>query len=350
MKRLAALVAAVVLVVGALWVRDRIDGDDGGDGSGGGGGDGGGDLVLACSRTMASACERLDRIDGLSVRIEDDATTAEALAQADGASPDVDAWLTAAPWAAMVADERELAGRPPVLAESSDALARSPVTMVARSDRAEALRSACGGNVTWACVGDAAGGPWTALGGDAAWGTVRPGLPAPDSARGLVVLAQAVASRLGGSDYASNDFDEDPAFRPWFDRLVGAAKDTDLPGVPLSRFLVAPATFGVVGSLEAESGPELAGAANRGRFDVIYPEPVVTADVVLAPAAGSDAESVIDRIGRDRLTNALSRAGWRVPGAQPGRGVDPSVRLPDASGLPQPGVLAALRSEWEDVR
>lgn len=347
MKRLAALVVAVALIAGALWIRDRMEGDD--DRAGGIGG-GGSDLALVCSRTMEQSCRSLGRVDGITVRIEDDATTAEALVQSQDGVSVVDAWLTTASWAAMVADERQLAGRRPVLGQPSDTLARSPATIVARSDRAEAMRSACGGSVTWACIGDAAGGPWTALGGQPTWGVVRPGLAAPNTSRGLVVLAQAVASRLGRTDYASNDFDEDPTFRTWFDRLVGAAKDTDFPGASLSRFLVAPATYGMVGVLEAESGPELARAASGGAFDVIYPEPVVTADVVLAPAAGSDADAVIDRIGRDRLRSALSRSGWRVPGTSPARGVDPSVRLPAAAGLPRPGVLAALRSEWEDVR
>jgi hypothetical protein len=340
-KRLAALVGAVALVVGAVLVRGAIDGDGGGGGGAGSGEEG--RLQLVCSSALRAACDGLAG-DDVAVRVEDDAVTAAALAGED--PPGVDAWLTTSPWPAIVAEDRELAGSPPVLGRPSSTLARSPATAVMRRDRAEAAAAACGGDVTWACVGGAADEPWTELGGSPTWGTVKPGLPDPDRSDGLVVLSQAAASRLGRTDFAANDFDDDPEFGPWFDQLVGAAKDAGrgTPS-PLDRFLVANASFGAVGALEAEAVPAQRRAANGGDLAVIYPEPVVTADVVLVPAAGREAAEVVDRVGRAPLLAALGDAGWRVPGRDGPAG----PALPAGSGLPAPGVLAALRERWEQV-
>ena len=66
---------------------------------------------------------------------------------------------------------------------------------------------------------------------------------------------------------------------------------------------------------------------------------MATAELVLAPVAGRDragtlAELVRGPVGR----RALMQAGWRVPGS------------PGPSGLPSPGLLAALRDRWRLVR
>lgn len=344
MKRALAVVAAVALVVAAVLVRNRLDGD-------GGGGEGG-RVRLVCGPAVAAACRELAG-DGVSVVVEDEATTAARLvALKPGRSPGFDAWLAVGPWPAMVAEQRRAAGGDPVpLGEPSRRLARSPATIVARDDRVAALEEHCGGAVDWACIGDVAGGPWTAAGGPATWGTLKPGQPSPDRGDGLVVLSQAVSSELGTTDYASNDFTDDPELTPWFDRLVGAVKDSSSgAGTPLERFLVAPATFGVVGAIEAESAPSVARAADGEQFTVIYPEPVVTADVALTPRAGTSASDVLDRLGTERLDRALAAAGWRVPGQRQADGVGGGPDLSSGSGLPGPGVLSALRQRWEEVR
>lgn len=344
MKRLLAVLAAVGMVAGAVVVRGLLDGDGAGGGGRGGGASGGDGLVLVCSSTLASACDELAGDPAVEVRIEDDGDTAARLAGADvdGAG----AWLTVAPWPEIVADERERAGEGPVLGAPSGTLARSPVALVARRDRVDAAAAACGGPPTWACLGAAAGGPWTDLGGEPTWGSVKPGLPSPDRADGLVVLAQAVASRVGRTDFATNDLDDDPDVAAWFDRLVGAAKDARYSSrPPLRDFLTVAGSYSVVGALEAAAGPTVRRAANGQDLAVIYPEPVVTADVVLVPVAGRDAADALDRVGRERLLDALRGAGWRIQG-RPGTG---GPDLPDTAGLPAPGVLAALRDRWEDV-
>ena len=346
MKRLAAVVVAVGLVVGAVLIRGRID--DAGDGGGGGGGD---TLRLVCGTDLAAACELLaEQDDSIEVTVQDEGTTADRLSLAETEEAGFDAWLTAGPWPAVVADNRGQAGaEPAVLGKASDVLARSPATIVALDDRAAALAASCGAAVTWACIGGVAGLPWTQAGGQAAWGAVKPGLQPPGSGAGLVALSQAVSSEVGTTSYASNDF-EDPAVSAWFDQLVGQAKRNRSPGqTPLQRFLVLPASYGAVGSLEAESGPSVAKAANRSDLQVIYPEPVATADVALAPAAGTEVADVVDRIGAERLSDALAATGWRVSGRDTAPGVGGGPALPDGAGLPGPGVLQFLRDRWEQV-
>lgn len=347
MKRLLAALAAVGMVVGAVVVRDRIDG-----GSGAGDDDA---LQLLCGTDLAAVCEALAAADDrLEVTIEDEGLTADRLS---GGRPDelgVDAWLTAAPWAGIVADNRATAGvEGDPVTSTSDVLARSPATIVALRDRAAALAASCVGSVTWSCIGEVAGRPWSDVGGEATWGSVRPGLSAPETGSGLAVLSQAVSSRTVSvdlpADWARNDLD-DPAVSGWFDQLVSQAKRaggsvTD----PLARFLVAPATFGMVGALEEASGPSVERAANGSQVEVIYPEPVVTADVTLSSLGEAAADDVVDEIGRDRLLDELAAAGWRVPDRESAPGVGGGPALPDGSGLASPGALQYLRERWRSV-
>jgi hypothetical protein len=344
--RVLALLAAAALVVGAVVLRDRIDG-----GEGGAGGSDGDRIALRCGAELAEVCRELAAgDDDVEVTVEDEATTAATLLDLPrGAAAPFDAWLAAGPWPQMVAEARARSGRDAGgLGTPIPTGARSPAVIVGRADRIETIATACGGPPTWACIGQSAGLPWTAAGGPATWGVLKPGLPAPDDGTGLVVLSQAVASQLGRTDYASNDFEDDPAFGPWFDQLVGAAKAANPTAVdPFERFLVVPAEFGLVGALEAAAGPALSRATGRGDLRTILPEPVATASVSLVPAAeGGDA--AVARL-EDRLPELLARAGWRVPGRPAASGVGPGD-LPDTDGLPAPGVLEALRTRWAAVR
>jgi hypothetical protein len=343
-SRVLAVLAAAAMVLGAVVVRDRMDGVDGGAG---------GDRIdLRCGTEFVEVCRSLAaEVDGVDVTVEDEATTAAELVDLprDAAAP-FDVWLTTGPWPAMVDEARARSGRDTAaLAAPTATGARSPAVIVGRADRFEALSAECGGPVTWACIGRSAGLPWTAVGGAPTWGVLKPGLPEPDGGTGLVVLAQAVASQLGRTDYASNDFDDDPTFGPWFDQLVGAAKAANPSGAdPLTRYLVVPAEFGFVGALEATAGPAVARAAGRGEARTVVPEPVATASVSLVPAAGGRGAAAADRVG-DRLPALLAGAGWQVPGQPAAPGVGGGT-LPETDGLPAPGVLEALRARWAAAR
>jgi len=330
MKRLGAIVLAVVMVAGAVFLRDRIDGgsDDGGDGPSGGG------YRLRCATELARVCTELAaERDDLVVTTEDPGVTADALTGLEpGQQPDFDAWLADGPWAAIVADNRSFAGRDePVLGEPGAVLARSPVVLVSQSARRAELEAACGGTISWRCVGERAGA------GE------RVGLPSPERGDGLAVLADATASYFDRTDYSTGDF-EDPGFTAWFDRLTELSTQTSLGRqTPLARALAAAGTFSVVGALESQSALLLRG---RDNYVATYPEPMVTADVVLTPVAGDDADDALDRLDPDLLAELLAADGWRVEGQDPVQGVDTSRALPEGSNLPSPGVLQTLRELW----
>lgn len=341
MKRLLAAVAAVALVGGAWWIRQNvIEGDSG---SGGGAADG--QLRLLCGSDLEQVCRQLaDGDESMVVRVEPEGTTADRLSTPE-AEVDFDAWLTAGPWPAIVADNRRVAGLDgDVLGDTGAVLGRSPVTFVGPTDRVDALAANCGGTLTWVCLGESSGQPWASVGGQTTWGTVKAGLAPPDGGAGLVALDQAVADRTDRTDWDALDLQD---AEPWLSQLVGAATvDPD----PLNVQLTRPGSFSFSTPLEQASGPRLAQAANGGQYSLLYPEPMVTADVTLTAAAGQDADDLLDRLGTDRVGDELAADGWRVDGRTPARGVGGGPALPSGSQLTSAGALQALREQWEALR
>lgn len=327
MKRVAAILLAVGMVVGAVFVRDRLTADTPERG-------GGGDVFrLRCATELAEVCESLvEGRDDMTLTVEDPGVTADQLSVETTAGPEFDAWLVDGPWPQIVADNRAFASLDgAVLGTSSDVIGRSPAVIVSLAAQRADLTATCGGAITWKCIGEQAGA------------AQRVGLPSPERGDGLTVLAAAAASWFGATDYSSGDF-EDPAFTGWFDQLTQLSTQTPLGAqAPLARALAASGTFSVVGALESQTARLLRG---RETFVTTYPDPMVTADVVLAPAAGTDAGDALDTIGADLLAERLAAAGWRVEGQDPIEGVDTAVRLPEGSNLPAPGVLQALRGLW----
>ncbi len=338
MKRLLAAVAAIALIGGAWWIRQNvIEGDDGGDA--------GGQLRLLCGTELEQACRRLaDGDESIMLRVEPEGTTADRLSSAD-AEVDFDAWLAAGPWAQIVADNRRVAGlEGDVLGDTGAVLGRSPVTVVGPRERVAALASHCGGTLTWVCLGDSSGQQWASVGGQAAWGTVKAGLAPPDGGAGLVALDQAVADRTDRTDWDALDLQD---AEPWLSQLVGVASvDPD----PLNVQLTRPGSFSFSAPLEQASGPRLAQAANGGQYSLLYPEPMVTADVTLTAAAGQDVDDLLDRLGADRVGDELAADGWQVDGRTPARGVGSGPALPSGSQLTSAGALQALREQWEALR
>lgn len=329
MKRLLALVAALAMVGLAIVLRGLIDDDSGDDGSSGGGDDG--RLTLVCGPELLAACDYLETgDDGISVTIEDEAETAARLADGSLVLDAETAWLAAGPWPDIAAsaglDVPDLAG--------SEVLAHTPAVIVARNDRMEAINSACG-SANWSCIGDAAGGQWTDLGGEAAWGRVEVGLPDPDSGDGTVAVNQAVASRVGRTDFATNDLDV-PEVEDWFETLAAESKDNASSISPLSQFLRVPGSLGVVGALEAEAISQLESAAVADELATTVSEPTSNAEVRLWAGDDDLLDSLLDRLGQDRLTGALVDEGWRSGG-------------PDTTGLPAAGVMSAVNSRWEQA-
>jgi hypothetical protein len=350
-SRLLAVVAAALMIGASLAVRALVIDDDEGDG--GGSGDRGGTFRIACAAELRSACEAAASRD-VEVVVEPAGETEAALTSAAGADEaEFDAWLAYAPSVGIVADARERAGLDPILGDPGEPLARSPLVLVARADRAGALRGACGGDVTWACLGEVAGRPWPVAGGQETWGRVRPAHGHPRvTGNGLLALGHAVGTYLatggiGPDDVSRLDWETSDAFPGWFQRLERSMPaDAFDGGDPFTRFLQTRLrAYDFVATTEAAATTELARAAPdvRDAATVLYAAPVATADVVLARVGEADPGDLAGD-----LRDALAAAGFRVAGdPPPGAGGAPA--MPDTDGLPSSGALIALRDYWEDV-
>jgi hypothetical protein len=347
-RRLGAAVAAVVLVVGAFFVRDRTGTSDR-DGS-----DTTQAATVVCVKETAAACEDLRRrVPQLDVRIEDVEVTVDAATQAAFNPADLDAWLVPQSFPELVDGRRTQAGLPPLFAGyDTTVVARSPMVFAIWGDRAQALEPTCGPTVTWLCVGDVAGRPWSELGGQTAWGSVKPGHPRADTTvEGLFAVAQASAAKLGRTDVASNDL-TDPDFRTWITRLERSVPTFTPPaGTPFAQMLfTGPSAFDVSAALEATAAPATAGSRYRSSLRIVVAEPGVTADLVVAvPTGGSPSRRAADELRRDPTRAALAQSGWRVSGQPLADGLDATLTLPPTTGLPTAGALDALRSMWIEI-
>jgi hypothetical protein len=302
-----AVLGASAMVVLAVVVRGHLD-DDAGDSDGEPGGDD--EVVLVCDPDLADACAAFG--DEVTVRVEDSAATAAALA--DGSLDDVDGWVTSAAWLEVATARAE---RPP--GEAAVA-ATSDVVLAVDALRADALRARCGDQPAWRCVGDDAEQPWADLGGDARWGPLRTGLPDADTAVGLSVLASVAAGHFDGTDFAANDFGE---LRGWLSRLAepSGTGDRDL----LTTLVRVRGTYSAGGLTSAD-------ASDRAELSVVPAEPVVGASAVLVDLAGGD-----DLPGIGPLRDALVAEGWDA-----GDGDAPAPLL-------KAGVMAALHTLWKDT-
>jgi hypothetical protein len=327
---------------------------------GGGSSGGGGSVRLLCTTELEAACTQLAEHDGdVSVTVEPAGTTAQSLvALPDNQRPNFDAWLAPSPWSQMVDVQRR--GKRPLFAKPSAAIGRSPLVVAVRADRKAVLDATppCNNAIDWKCIGAVAGRPWTDLpGGQPAWGTVKPGYGDPTvNATSLLVLSQASSEFLDNSDYSRSDLQDNNDYLDWLAGLERAVpKLAPSAAGPFAEMLQAlpTATYDMVGTTEADAGPALAAAApeRRQQLTLLYPEPVVTADVVVAAVAASPNRDGAGGLGGNgELAAALARTGWRVPGQPAARGVRDTPALPRGSGLPtDPGSLVALQETWQGV-
>lgn len=348
-KRVLAVVAAVLMIGGALLIRSRLDAREDAQ-----------ELqassaTVVCATELAPVCDEVRRAHPeLTITTEEASVTAGRLAS-PGFSRDatpIDAWLVPKPFPAMVDENRSFAGLDPLFGDASGVLARSPMTLAGWNDRLAALDTTCGEPVDWTCIGDHAGQQWVDAGGQASWGKVKPGLPDPaTSAFGLLVLSQATAEQLGRSDFASNDL-QDPAFLTWLSQLKRSINEyppTSTGGALGKMLSQGQSAFDVVGSAEAISGPGVTTSRHKDVLTVLYPSLVITADVVLVPLRGSQpGEHAREVFEADDTAGVLAAKGWRVAGqpSAPGVLTDP---LPESDGLPRPGAVQALLDVWKST-
>ena len=280
---------------------------------------------------------------GVEVTVEDAAETAERLGGT--ARVEADAWLVAAPWPQIVNENRCRAGSSASFEDAGEPIERSPVVLAMWQERAAALAPRCRRDtVDWGCIGEVAGRSWGDVGGMPGWGRVKPSHDHPQRGAGLVVLGAVAANRLGKTDFNTNDFNGD-SFVGWFPQLE---REISFGGRSLPiRDMVSfgPSRYDAVGTLEAFAAP-IADNARGGELELLYPKPLVTADIVLAPLVGGDADRARD-IVQEVAPEALARSGWRVQGQPAAEGIPSQPALPAAGEAPSPGALEALRLRWE---
>lgn len=334
MKRVGALVAAILLVVVALWVRGRIGG---GDGIKLGGGATTGKVI--CATELARACEAIDTAEpGIEIVIEPAGVTAQALA--DGTATDFDVWLVAQPYAAFATELMKAStGRTPIGA-ASPPVAHSRLGFYVHTSRAETLKNHCGGAVGWGCLLDAVSkGSWQAIGGDATWGPLKPHLAEPSEVTGLLALGGAAAAVIE-PPVDSGAIQDSVNFAGALSSLKRARTLQQRPSAAaLTQMLATGASVtDVVVALGAERDRFPAAAASKATL--LYPAPVVSAEVVAVPRRGSEqAADLVDLLTGDTGRDALTETGWE-PGAAPTA----------QRNSPSPGAHVVLRNVWEEIR
>lgn len=314
-----AVVAAVVLVGGALAIRRALDGGTSSSGA---------PTRVVCVTELADACRSAAAgLDDVELSVADAGDTLDELTATAGDAP---TWVTLDPFPAMVDTTRAAAGRD-VLFTSLTAVASADVVVTVPNDRVDVLRSHCTGEPLWRCIGETSGRAWTAIGGEAAWGSVLPGIgPADRSAVGLVSFAEAVGGYFGETSYSRTRWEADAGFLPWVRRLT-AAVPTEVIGdrSPFAVMLTRPSALNIAAATSAEVA---AAGATADRVASEYPAPMVRADVIVA---ATDPGEVPARFV-DRLGDALAGAGWVSPASGP-------------SGAPSAGTMLALRDLWEQL-
>jgi hypothetical protein len=327
-KRIAAVLAAVVLIVGAVMFRKQLDDDNDAKPTNPGGQPSGsnapqqGEATIACVTDLAIQCRQIDaERDDVTIRIEDWSVTAKALA--DGTGPD--GWITVAPLSNLGTFD------------TTSVAASTAMNVVVKSDRADALAAACGATPTWLCVGKVAGDPWTELGGSASWGKVGPGFADPtSSALGAVMFANANVGFFAGTplgadaeNFSSVDIDASDDHVDWFTRLAKGVPTAALAD-PLTALLQRPAVnIAAATSAQVAAIPD----ARAGEVRAIVPTPAGRIDAVVA---GHSDRFDVAAVTKD-LTAALTGAGWDAAGSGP-------------DGIPSAQTVIRLRNSWQEAR
>jgi hypothetical protein len=305
LAKLLAVVAAVVMIGAALWIRSR--GDD--DGSEPSNRQGGRTFRVVCVTELSTICTHLQR-DGIDAEVEEAGTTADALAQ--GGAPGYDAWITIAPWPEMVDVVRRQQQQQADVFDQVAPLASSDLVLLLAS---KDLAADCG----WDCVVDASGQQQEI------------GVPSDDSGVGPQIIANAFSSHLKTTGFSRDDFRSGPG-KEWLDRLLASPPASDAERRMATQ---GAAAYIAAGTTEQEAQPAIRSASGTQRgLHLGSPELVARADVVVATVTGRPgAKQLVDRLSGQNAQEAFTRAGWSAP----------AVGGP--TGLPAADLLVALREE-----
>lgn len=298
-QRAIAVVAAVVMIVGAWFVRDRVldDNVDEAETSTG---------EVVCVTDLEEICRTLEDTLDVDVRIESVDDTLQVWGSADEIPNEV--WITMAPFPDMAESLRTGARLPPADAQV-EVVASSPLTLVALEDSAEEVTGTCGDPVDWACLGSDSN--------DLTVGFA----PFPDFAIGQLGVTNAVVGYGGGSvPPASADF------AVWARQISGASNNSPGAGSAVATIQTRP-SFDIAVGAEAELTD-----ANASRFVLLAPDGSMPIDVVLATPAGTSAPGGV----ADAVRKELTASGWTAP-----RTASAAVSATD---------MLAVREIWKDYQ
>jgi hypothetical protein len=313
-KRVAAFLIAAALIVAAILIRNGLD-DNSSDSTDGTSQPTGGKQVVICSTEFESVCNQLDD-KKYDVTTEPAGTTLDALAKDGATLPD--AWITLDPFPGMIDVMRGIKSlsptTPTVVAVATDA----PELAVAKAV-SDGVTIACGGPVTWKCLGTN-GGKALDQGGK-----LLPGITDPDQAsNGLLTFANAVAGYFGNTDFDTNAW-QDGAFVGWLRNFHTKSKMNvaEEGAVPLSTLLTRKTTVNVA----ATTASEAAKSPQSNLFTVVPVTPAIQYVAVVA-TFGTRARDLAPKVGP-----LLVSAGWM-------QASDPAPHL-------KAGTFVALRRLWE---
>ena len=311
-RRLATVVVAVALVVGAFLLRrnvieggdDEPDATDGPDPA----------TELVCLTELEAVCGVLGTAHPeLAVTVEDARATLDRVAGGES----VPLWLTFEPFPAMAG-----------ALTAGDVLGATELAIATPPGRQDVLAAKCADQPLWRCVGDLAGDEWGEVPG-----VIEPSVgDAGTTAGGLASFAAAVAGYFDTTQLSRTMWETEPEFIPWVQRLVRAVPVDELTaGTPVGTMLIRQSAVNVAGTSDAE----VTALGEPGTsVERSYPEPSMWLQAVLAAPAGAE-------IPRDLATDAaaaLLDAGWAPP--------DPTAQTP----LPSATAMLALRGLWEEVQ
>jgi hypothetical protein len=319
-KTVLAVIAAVGLIAGALYVRTAlIEGDDPAPTPAAG--PSGGpvvdleDLVVACDATLREACPAgSDRLDLAGLL---------AAFQAEPVAHDV----LVAPTAVVDLIEQSRTSRA-VLADDRVVVATTPLVLATAVALDEVVADACP-TVTWACAADLV-----------VAGSLVPAVTDPTRTTvGLTAFAALTGGFLDTSTYSTNVL-SGSGFFTWLDAVGEQVPTASDPLSDLILFNGARNTAAVV--TEAQAVDAVARAATNVP-DLAWPSPLAVLQVAAVGVGGADPGAVaeVGRVVGDELVDA----GWRAAdGAVVSDGTPPLD--PAAPGLPSGGVLFSLRELW----
>ncbi len=294
-KRFAALVGAVLLIVGAVLLRGFLD--DGGSVAAGRTG-----APVVCDPLVIEACEAA--FPDVEVTEEDPGVTLDRLLGERNPEPFV--WVTAQVWFDILEVEMVRQGRSNSVAEPATPLVSSARVVVSDS-RVEI----CASVELWACL---AAGEGAASGLDI-------GLDSVDSTMGVLTRGDLAAGFFGRTDFASNDFGA-AEFRAWWNQIGDRLAPT-VRASSVEDLLVLRGGIDVATTVEAF----WSGGGRQDGYTAVTPADGEQLVIISASAIG-DA-----RIDADDLVDRLVEAGWDPASSA-------AVRPADAVS---PGVLQALR-------